>query len=257
MTGRFYHPTFLFLSPFYSVCVIILIMPDIKHDCSVAKKPLHSDGCMSIASLLCDPANAWDQHPQPYSRNRLKSLENAHSLVSIRSKSKSDSIGTQYNSSGRQDQEDIWSLDPPVFSSSRYKQTSTIHGINKDSSKPHKRAHRPRYKDEEIDFVWYMRDCRARNWRDILDSFNHQFPDRRRHSLQSIQCMLYRFKKEQGLPSLRKQRRFHEGQKIDQHLANRRNRDATMSGMNVRYSWMLEAPRKGCPPSENSDDGGV
>jgi hypothetical protein len=212
---------------------------------------------MSIASLLCDPTTSSDLYPRPYSGNILKSLDNAHSSVPMTSKTESHPTKIKSNSSIQHNHDDMFIMNPLVVSSSRYKQTSTIHAGNEGNSKPQKRARRDEYKEEEVCFVWYMRDCRARNWRDVCDSFNRQFPERQRHGLQGIQCMYYRSKKGKISPSLRKLLRFHEGGKLDQHLANRRNRDATMSGMNVRYSWMLEAPRKGCPPSENSDDGGV
>jgi hypothetical protein len=85
-------------STFLSVCsliclvgFILLIKPNMTPDWSIAKKPSHLEGRMSIASLLCDPATTLDKYSQPYSRNMLKNMDNVHKLVSMISESKSHS----------------------------------------------------------------------------------------------------------------------------------------------------------------------
>jgi hypothetical protein len=54
---RFPYSTFLSVcSPICLVGFILLIKPNMTPDWSIAKKPSHLEGHMSIASLLCDPA---------------------------------------------------------------------------------------------------------------------------------------------------------------------------------------------------------
>jgi hypothetical protein len=76
--------------------------------------------------------------------------------------------------------------DLPHISSITAKQTSSKRRVTRSN------RNRLRYDEEEIWFVWYKRVALRQPWDDILDSFNRQFPNRRRLGTQGIECMCYR-----------------------------------------------------------------
>ncbi|KAJ5849409.1 hypothetical protein N7455_009265 [Penicillium solitum] len=119
---------------------------------------------MSIGSLLTDPEICWHQHPRPYSKKS----------------------SSHFKSLSLQDDKQVQFSDLPHISSITAKQTSSKRRVTRSN------RNRLRYDEEEIWFVWYKRVALRQPWDDILDSFNRQFPNRRRLGTQGIECMCYR-----------------------------------------------------------------
>ncbi|KAJ5179900.1 hypothetical protein N7492_003110 [Penicillium capsulatum] len=85
---------------------------------------------------------------------------------------------------------------------------------------------------------------RPREWKEVRESFNRQFPSRQRRGFQGIQCKFYRFIKEKKCPTLREQRRMRDGEFLREGAAMGADSGAPRFGVvewaNVWYPWMRE-----------------
>ncbi|KAL9597254.1 MAG: hypothetical protein Q9179_004320 [Wetmoreana sp. 5 TL-2023] len=69
------------------------------------------------------------------------------------------------------------------------------------------REFRPTYSEEEINFIWYYRIDLGWEWREVLDAFSEQFPNRQRRDVGGIQCKYYRHLESYGIPQVRQRDR--------------------------------------------------
>lgn len=90
------------------------------------------------------------------------------------------------------------------------------------------REFRPTYSDEEIHFIWYCRVDLQWEWRDVLDAFGKEFPNKQRRDVGGIQCKYYRHLEGEGIPQVR--------------LRNRKVSAVEEYGMRAKtglwYEWM-------------------
>ncbi|KAJ6118300.1 hypothetical protein N7471_013767 [Penicillium samsonianum] len=70
-----------------------------------------------------------------------------------------------------------------------------------------RRSPRPKYEEEEMDFIWYHRVDLCQQWKKVHESFNYQFPTRQRLGFQGLQSKFYRFIKQKKCPTPRELRR--------------------------------------------------
>ncbi|KAL4901905.1 hypothetical protein BDW74DRAFT_67912 [Aspergillus multicolor] len=129
--------------------------------------------------------------------------------------------------------------------------SSSGRGQGRDSRR---RLPRPKYEEEEMYFIWYHRVDLSQEWKEVRESFNRQFANRKREGFQGIQCKFYRFIKEKNCPTLREQRRMRDGEFISGQTPHALSQPPADSGsgyggkpqfgvvewMGVWYPWMKE-----------------
>ncbi|KAL3497028.1 hypothetical protein BJX62DRAFT_1599 [Aspergillus germanicus] len=122
------------------------------------------------------------------------------------------------------------------------------HSSSNSTSGDRRRPPRPKYEEEEMYFIWYHRVDLCQEWKEVRESFNHQFPNRQRRGFQGIQCKFYRFIKEKKCPTLREQRRMRDGEFLRQETTTSSRADygsnapqfGVVEWMGVWYPWMRE-----------------
>ncbi|KAJ5739980.1 hypothetical protein N7533_012764 [Penicillium manginii] len=130
----------------------------------------------------------------------------------------------------------------PFHPRERYDSVSSSSSTNGPADR--RRPPRPKYEEEEMYFIWYHRVDLCQEWKEVRESFNHQFPSRQRRGFQGIQCKFYRFIKEKKCPTLREQRRMRDGEFLREGAALGPEAGAPRFGViewaNVWYPWMRE-----------------
>ncbi|KAF3012711.1 hypothetical protein E8E15_003719 [Penicillium rubens] len=128
----------------------------------------------------------------------------------------------------------------PYHPRERYSSVSSSSSTNGDRRRPP----RPKYEEEEMYFIWYHRVDLCREWKDVREAFNRQFPNRQRRGFQGIQCKFYRFIKEKKCPTLREQRRLRDGEFLREGASPSMGDQAhgpkfgVREYTNVWYPWM-------------------
>ncbi|RDW74693.1 uncharacterized protein DSM5745_07355 [Aspergillus mulundensis] len=134
---------------------------------------------------------------------------------------------------------------------SQHPHSASSSGRGRDSRR---RLPRPKYEEEEMYFIWYHRVDLSQEWKEVRESFNRQFSNRKREGFQGIQCKFYRFIKEKNCPTLREQRRMRDGEFISGQTPHALSQPPADSGsgyggkpqfgvvewMGVWYPWMRE-----------------
>jgi hypothetical protein len=122
----------------------------------------------------------------------------------------------------------------------RYERFDSVSSTSTNPSES-RRPPRPKYEEEEMYFIWYHRVDLEKEWKEVQDCFNRQFPGRQRRGFQGIQCKFYRFIREKKCPTVREQRRLRDGE----FIARGRSRTGSMPQYGVIawckgiwYPWM-------------------
>ncbi|GKZ98560.1 hypothetical protein AnigIFM59636_003727 [Aspergillus niger] len=106
-----------------------------------------------------------------------------------------------------------------------------------------RRPPRPKYKEEEMYFIWYHRVDLSQEWKEVHKSFNKQFPSRQRWGIQGIQCRFYRFIKDKKCPTLREQQRLRNGGLVHERAGLPDSgplRFGVVDRVGIWYPWMRE-----------------
>ncbi|KAJ6041631.1 uncharacterized protein N7446_010489 [Penicillium canescens] len=121
------------------------------------------------------------------------------------------------------------------------KQHDTVSSRSSDNG-DRRRAPRPKYKEEEMYFIWYHRVDLCLGWKEVRESFNRRFPTRQRRGFQGIQCKFYRFIKEKKCPTPREQCRMRNDEFLEEGAPIGAESGASRFGVrgwtNVWYQWM-------------------
>jgi hypothetical protein len=117
------------------------------------------------------------------------------------------------------------SMSPPAHGSRR--RTSSM---SSGSRTRERRAFRPTYSEEEVNFIWYHRIDLGYDWQDINHAYNAQFPDRPRSGFGGIQCKYYRYCEEFGVPKVRNRNR----------AASAIKEYGMRSRTGLTYPWMMK-----------------
>ncbi|KAJ5809424.1 uncharacterized protein N7503_001642 [Penicillium pulvis] len=123
----------------------------------------------------------------------------------------------------------------PYHQRERYDSVSSSSSTN---GSDRRRPPRPKYEEEEMYFIWYHRVDLGQEWKEVRESFNHQFPSRQRRGFQGIQCKFYRFIKEKQCPTLREQRRMRDGEFLREGAESGAPRFGVIEYAGVWYPWM-------------------
>ncbi|KUL82149.1 hypothetical protein ZTR_10708 [Talaromyces verruculosus] len=105
------------------------------------------------------------------------------------------------------------------------------------------RAHRPRYTDEEMYFIWYHRVDLDKEWRDCTEDFNKQFPGQghSERNRQGLQCKFYRFIDAKKCPTLRGRQQLQGKEFIGRGYSTRERllpKFGVVEWCHVWYPWM-------------------
>ncbi|PYH67186.1 uncharacterized protein BO88DRAFT_445159 [Aspergillus vadensis CBS 113365] len=107
-----------------------------------------------------------------------------------------------------------------------------------------RRPPRPKYKEEEIYFIWYHRVDLCQGWEEVRKNFNKQFPSRQRWGIQGIQYRFYRFIKNKKCPTLREQQHLRNGGFIRARAGlpdSGSLRFGVVDRVGIWYPWMRES----------------
>ncbi|KAL1965006.1 hypothetical protein VTN77DRAFT_6206 [Rasamsonia byssochlamydoides] len=121
----------------------------------------------------------------------------------------------------------------------RYERFDSVSSTSTNQTES-RRPPRPKYEEEEMYFIWYHRVDLEKEWKEVQECFNRQFPARQRRGFQGIQCKFYRFIREKRCPTVREQRRIRDGE----FMARGRSRSGSLPRYGVVqwcgtwYPWM-------------------
>jgi hypothetical protein len=128
---------------------------------------------------------------------------------------------------------------PNPYAQDRYDSVS----CSSSNATERRRPSQPKYKEEEMYFIWYHRVDLCQVWKEVCENFNRRFPNRQRRGFQGIQCKFYRFIKEKKCPTLREQRRMQDGEflrKGSTMIDSGAPRFGVVEWAQVWYPWMRE-----------------
>ncbi|KAI9809555.1 MAG: hypothetical protein M1827_006790 [Pycnora praestabilis] len=108
-----------------------------------------------------------------------------------------------------------------------------------EASSRERRDPRPKYKDEEIYFIWYYREDLGLDWPEVTKEYNARFAHREEGG---IQCRYYRYLDKKGIAKLR-QRPKSKGERPGLKYEYGLKQWLAQNHPGLNFTWMREEDR--------------